>query len=56
MPDVVKTSGLPTRISVKSFDKAGNFADSTAFDFGPLTLLPKAVRNAAVSSVEDLSG
>ena len=47
IPDVVKTSDFPTRICVKTSDKAGNFADPTAFDFGPPTLLPKAVRNAA---------
>ena len=47
IPDVVKTRDFPTRICVKTSDKAGNFADPVAFDFGPPVLLPKAVRNAA---------
>ena len=47
IPDVVKTSDFPMRICVKTSDKAGNFADPAAFDFGPPVLLPWAVRNAA---------
>ena len=47
IPDIVRTSDFPTRICVKISDKAGNFADPAAFDFGPPAMLPKAVRNAA---------
>jgi uncharacterized protein (TIGR03437 family) len=47
IPDTIRNSDLPTRICVKSSDKAGNFADPVVFDFGAPAMLPNAVRNAA---------
>ena len=47
IPDTVRTSDFPTRICWKISDKAGNFLDPVAFDFGPPVILPGGVRNAA---------
>ena len=47
IPEVVRTSDLPTRICWKISDKAGNSADPVVFDFGAPALLPNAIRNAA---------
>jgi uncharacterized protein (TIGR03437 family) len=38
---------MPVRICWRYSDKAGNYADPAAFDFGPPAVLPNAVRNAA---------
>jgi uncharacterized protein (TIGR03437 family) len=38
---------MPTRVCWKISDKARNYADSIAFDFGPPAMMPNAVRNGA---------
>ena len=47
IPAVIRTSELPDRICWLTTDRAGNAGDPAVFDFGPPTMLPEAVRNAA---------
>lgn len=47
IPQIVRTSEFPVRICWKSSDKAGNYAEPAAFDFGPPAILPNAMRNGA---------
>jgi uncharacterized protein (TIGR03437 family) len=44
---MIRNSDLPTRICIKTSDKAGNLTDPEVFDFGAPAMLPNAVRNAA---------
>jgi uncharacterized protein (TIGR03437 family) len=47
IPQVIRTIDMPIRVCWKISDKAGNFADPIAFDFGPPALMPNALRNGA---------
>jgi uncharacterized protein (TIGR03437 family) len=46
-PRLISPSEFPTRVCWQISDKAGNFMDPVAFDFGPPTILPSALRNGA---------
>jgi uncharacterized protein (TIGR03437 family) len=47
IPEIVRTSDLPTRICWKYSDRAGNFGNPVIFDFGSPAMLPNAMRNGA---------
>ena len=46
-PPLLRPSEFPTRVCWKISDKAGNFMNPVAFEFGPPTILPSALRNGA---------
>jgi uncharacterized protein (TIGR03437 family) len=47
IPTVVRNSDMPVRVCWKIADKAGNYTDPIAFEFGAPALLPNTTRNAA---------
>ena len=47
IPPTIRPSEFPTRMCWKFSDKAGNLTAPAAFDFGPPTIFPNAMRNGA---------
>jgi uncharacterized protein (TIGR03437 family) len=47
IPMIVRNSDMPLRVCWKISDKAGNYTNPVAFEFGAPALLPNTTRNAA---------
>src|SRR5262249_13529804 len=47
IPPLISPGEFPTRVCWKLSDKASNFTEPVAFDFGPPTIFPNGIRNGA---------